>query len=169
MDFATDMLWRIEDHERFLTTILFSDEACFHISGTVNRHNILIWWSENPHEYREMARDSPKVNVWCALIHDRIIGSFFFAEKTVTSVIYLDMLQNFVFPQTEVLQPEIVFQQDSTRQCATSLEHHSSWCFGQTFSRKMDWTRWSNFLAPKITWHNPTGFFPLGICQRHCL
>ncbi|PNF30502.1 hypothetical protein B7P43_G10874 [Cryptotermes secundus] len=71
---------RIEDHERFITTILFCDEACFYISGTVNR--------------------------------DRVIGPFFFAEKTVTSVIYLDTLQNFVFPQIEALQPEIIFQQD---------------------------------------------------------
>ncbi|PNF39779.1 hypothetical protein B7P43_G03515, partial [Cryptotermes secundus] len=101
-----------EDDERFFTTILFSDEACFHISGTVNPHNVCILGSANPHKHCEMARDSTKVNVWCALMHDQITGPFFFAEKTVRSVIYLDMLQSFVFPQIEALQPEITFQKD---------------------------------------------------------
>lgn len=31
--------------------ILFSNEATFLISGTVNRHNRIIWGIEHPHEY----------------------------------------------------------------------------------------------------------------------
>ncbi|PNF28847.1 hypothetical protein B7P43_G04418 [Cryptotermes secundus] len=94
------------EEQRMMTPILFCDEACFHISGTVNRHNVRIWGSENPLECRE------KSNVWCALMHDQVIGPFFFAEKTAISVIYLDMLQNFVYPQIETLQSEIIFQED---------------------------------------------------------
>nr|XP_042899733.1 basic form of pathogenesis-related protein 1 [Parasteatoda tepidariorum] len=30
------------------------------VSDIVNRHNVRIWGSENPHEYRERQRDSPK-------------------------------------------------------------------------------------------------------------
>ncbi|KFM67718.1 hypothetical protein X975_00548, partial [Stegodyphus mimosarum] len=45
-------------------------------------------------------------------MHDRVIGPFFFTEKTVSSVIYLDMLENFVFPQLEELQPHVFLQQD---------------------------------------------------------
>ncbi|PNF32015.1 hypothetical protein B7P43_G06576 [Cryptotermes secundus] len=86
------------------------------------------WGSENPHEYGKMARHSPKVNVWCALMHDRVIGPFFFAEQTVTSVIYLDMLQNLAFPQIEALQPEITFQKDAPPHWSTifgdALEKH---------------------------------------------
>ncbi|KFM58440.1 hypothetical protein X975_09349, partial [Stegodyphus mimosarum] len=63
MAFATDMLRRIEDDAEFLKPIMFSDEASFHLSGIVNRHNVRIWGSENPHEYPETQRDSPKVNV----------------------------------------------------------------------------------------------------------
>jgi hypothetical protein len=60
----------------------------------------------------EHIRDSPKVKVWCGLLHDRVIGPFFFHEPTVTSDTYLDMLQHFVYPQLEELQPRIIFQQD---------------------------------------------------------
>ncbi|KFM65620.1 hypothetical protein X975_08683, partial [Stegodyphus mimosarum] len=57
-------------------------------------------------------RDSPKVNMWCGLMHNRVIGPFFFTEKTVSSVVYLDMLKNFVFLQLEELQPNVFLQQD---------------------------------------------------------
>ncbi|KFM70764.1 hypothetical protein X975_05074, partial [Stegodyphus mimosarum] len=112
MAFATDMLRRIEDAAEFLQRIMFSDEASFHLSGIVNRHNVHIWGSENPHEYREAQRDSPKVSVWCGLMHDGVIGPFFFTEKTVSSVVYLDMLENFIFPQLEELQAHVFLQQD---------------------------------------------------------
>ncbi|KFM68285.1 hypothetical protein X975_13792, partial [Stegodyphus mimosarum] len=52
------------------------------------------------------------VIVWCGLMHDRVIGLFFFTEKTVSSVVYLDMLENFVLPQLEELQPHVFLQQD---------------------------------------------------------
>ncbi|KFM68849.1 hypothetical protein X975_25329, partial [Stegodyphus mimosarum] len=40
--FVTDMLRRIEDDAEFLKRIMFSDEASFHLSGIVNRHNVRI-------------------------------------------------------------------------------------------------------------------------------
>ena len=75
------MLNSIEDDPNYLKRIVFTDEATFHVSGRVNKHNIRIWGSEIPHEFREIVRDSPKVNVWCGLMHDRVIGPFFFYEK----------------------------------------------------------------------------------------
>ncbi|XP_035211197.1 uncharacterized protein LOC118185425 [Stegodyphus dumicola] len=53
MAFATDMLRRIEDYAEFLKRIMFPDEASFHLSGIINRHNVRISGSENSHEYRE--------------------------------------------------------------------------------------------------------------------
>lgn len=62
--------------------MVFTDEASFYTSGKVNHHNVRIWGSENPHAYHEHVCDSPKVNVWCCLMVDRVIGPFFFAKKT---------------------------------------------------------------------------------------
>ena len=90
----------------------FSDEATFHVSGKVNKHNIRIWGSQNPCEILERERDSPKINVWCGLMHNQIIGPFIFAESTITANIYLDMLKHYVVPQLEEFQPRVVFQQD---------------------------------------------------------
>ena len=90
----------------------FSNEATFHVSGKVNKHNIRIWGSQNPCKVLERERDSPKINVWCGLMHNQIIGPFIFAESTITANIYLDMLKHYVVPQLEEFQPRVVFQQD---------------------------------------------------------
>ncbi|GBN58777.1 hypothetical protein AVEN_213913-1 [Araneus ventricosus] len=91
---------------------MFSDEATFHVSGIVNRHNTRIWGLENPHAVLQQARDSRKVYVSCVVLHDRIIGPFIFSKVTVLSDNYLDMLEIFTFPQIEDLQPNIIFQQE---------------------------------------------------------
>ena len=57
-------------------------------------------------------RDNPKINVWCSLMHNQIIGTFIFAESTITTNIYLNMLKHYVVPQLEEFQPWVVFQQD---------------------------------------------------------
>ncbi|GBM57316.1 hypothetical protein AVEN_157499-1 [Araneus ventricosus] len=72
-----------------------------------------IWGSENPHAVQEVERNSPKINAWCALLHDTVIGPFFFAETSVTANIYLDMLQSYAIPQMQHLQPIDIFQQDA--------------------------------------------------------
>ena len=101
--FALEMLSRIEDDEDSLK-VMFTDEACFHVSGKDYRHNVRIWGSENPHMVGEhVIRDSPKVNVWCGLLHDHLVGLFSFVEDTVTSTIYMNMLKGFIFPQIEDL------------------------------------------------------------------
>uniref|UniRef100_UPI00358F71AF protein ELYS-like n=1 Tax=Myxine glutinosa TaxID=7769 RepID=UPI00358F71AF len=58
--FALEMLSRIEDDEDYLKKIMLIDEACFHVQGTINRYNVRIWDSENPHVVIEHITDSPK-------------------------------------------------------------------------------------------------------------
>ena len=105
------MLQNIED-DTFLSCLIFSDEATFHISGKVNRQNVHIWGLQNPQEALEHERDSQKVNVFCALSQTKVCGPFFFAENTVTGVMYLAMLQNWLLPQMSEDSEDIIFQQD---------------------------------------------------------
>jgi hypothetical protein len=56
---------------------MFSDEATFHISGHLNKHNCVIWATEHQKEIREHMRDSPKVKVWCAVSKFKVIEFFF--------------------------------------------------------------------------------------------
>ncbi|PSN55698.1 hypothetical protein C0J52_09014 [Blattella germanica] len=53
-------------------------------NSQVNKHNCRMWRLENPRVVIEHQRDSPKLNVWRGIMRDRIIGPYFFAEKTVT-------------------------------------------------------------------------------------
>ena len=95
------MLHRLNSDPGFLKRICFSGESAFHVSRLIYRHNSKIWGSENPHETYELERDSPKLIVWCGIMHDKIIGPFFFAEKSITAQIYLDLLTEYVSPQLE--------------------------------------------------------------------
>jgi hypothetical protein len=47
----------------FFDWVIFGDESTFHISGTVNKHNVHIWGTENPRPVVEHVRDSRKVKV----------------------------------------------------------------------------------------------------------
>ncbi|KAJ4438145.1 hypothetical protein ANN_14084 [Periplaneta americana] len=76
------MLDRLCADPDFMSKIFFSDEATFHVSGKVNRHDVWTWGSQNPPAIQEHVRDSPKLNVWCGLSQQQVIGPFFFAEKT---------------------------------------------------------------------------------------
>jgi hypothetical protein len=95
-----------------LRTFAFSDEAIFHTSGKVNRHNVRIWGLENPRVVFENERDSPKVNVWCALMHNKVIGPFFFLAHHFSNC--LPGHDGALCCTSEEFQPQVVLQQDGT-------------------------------------------------------
>ena len=45
-------------------------------------------------------------------MHDKTIGLFIFAEKSITAQIYLNVLTEYASPQLEQYQPQVIFQQD---------------------------------------------------------
>jgi len=73
----TELLCRIDEDNDYLRRICYTDEAIFHTSGVVNGHNVPIWGSENPHVVFQNEQGSPKVNVWCVLMHNKVIRPFF--------------------------------------------------------------------------------------------
>ena len=80
--------------------------------GKVNRHNVRIWGTENPHATMEHVRDSPKMNMFCAVSSCKVYGPIFFAEQLVTGINYLDMLQLWLMPQLQEASEDFIFQQD---------------------------------------------------------
>ncbi|PNF19518.1 hypothetical protein B7P43_G02327 [Cryptotermes secundus] len=111
MEYCDLMLEMMED-ETFISRLIFSDEVTFHLSGTVSHHNVHIWGTEYPHQTVEHERDSPKVNVFCAVSQDKVYGPFFFEGNTVTGQTYLDMLQNWLFTSLQADSHDFIFQQD---------------------------------------------------------
>ena len=68
--FAEEILQRIDDDNDNLNSVVFSDEATFHVSGKVNKHNIRICGSENPCEIMV-----PK-NTLCFLLNGQHVSYF---------------------------------------------------------------------------------------------
>ena len=77
--FCVDMQEKLEEDE-FNERLVLSDEATFHRNGQVNRQNVRIWSEENPHATIEHERDSPKVNVFCAISKNHVHGPFSLRE-----------------------------------------------------------------------------------------
>ena len=55
-EFTVTMLDRLDSHPGFLKRVYFSDESTFHVSGLLNRYNLRIWGSDNPHDTCEFER-----------------------------------------------------------------------------------------------------------------
>ena len=109
--FCLDFQQRLRE-DGFAEKLVFSDEATFHVCGKVNTHNVRIWDTENPHATIEYVRDSPTVNVFCAVSSRNVYGPFFFAEPGVTGINYLDILQLWLMPQLQEDIVDFIFQQD---------------------------------------------------------
>jgi hypothetical protein len=92
LQFVAHTYAQILEHDNFLSHIVFIDEAKFHISGRVSWLNYVIWAREPSREHSNLEHNSPKVNMWCALTHERVIGPFFFDEDIIKRNSFLDML-----------------------------------------------------------------------------
>ena len=145
--------------------IFFSDEATFHTSGLVNKQNCRIWGLEKPTEVNEFERDSPKVNVWCAMSSNCIIGPYFFEEETVTGQNYLNMLTTFFHPEIvrKRIVRRIIFQQDG------APPHYSTevrdW-LNKTFPGKWIGRRGSIEWAPRSPDLSPLDFYLWGYLKQ---
>jgi hypothetical protein len=77
----------------FFRFVLFSDEATFHNTGQLNRHNSHYWSVENPRWYREVNHQHRwSLIVWCGILNGNLIGPYFFDEN-VNGNNYLHFLQ----------------------------------------------------------------------------
>lgn len=90
-DFSNLVLEQLED---FVKKLVFSDKTIFYLSGKINCQNVRIWDFENSRVIQEHKRDSPKVNVFCAISNTKVYGDFFFVGNTVIGAFYLDLLEN---------------------------------------------------------------------------
>jgi hypothetical protein len=127
LNFCVDMLNRLEEDNSPLDTIVFSDEATFHVSGKVNCHNVLTWGSENQRQILEHQRDSMKCNVFCAVGRRQVYGPFFFMESSITGSVYLNMLTEFLILQLDV--DNVIFHQTELHPTTTGIS--------QVFSMKL--------------------------------
>jgi len=101
------------------TIIMMSDEAHFHLNGSVNKQNFQYWAPQNPHEVHESPLHSPKMTVWYAVGNVFVIGPYFYEENGITTTVnstrYIDMISNFLEPELQnrrINNQNVWFQQD---------------------------------------------------------
>ncbi|PSN47408.1 hypothetical protein C0J52_19199 [Blattella germanica] len=82
-EFCSRVQQVMDEDEIFVDRIIFSDQATFHTNGRVNRHNCRIWGTQNPRNFVEYERDSPKVNVFCAVSSRKLYGPFLLKKRTL--------------------------------------------------------------------------------------
>lgn len=160
LEFCEIMTARITADQNFLFNICFSDECTFYLNSTVNRHNCRYWSDSNPRIFHEVHTQNPeKLNVWVGIFGDRLIGPIFL-EDNLTGDIYLNMLQNIIYPLlVEIVEHDeryqenlLVFQQDGA---PPHFARHVREFLGQHFPAQwigrrgpMEWPARSPDLTP---------------------
>jgi hypothetical protein len=87
--------------------------------------------SEPMTEHLEHEQDSPKLNVWCVLTHERVISQFFFDENIITSNSFLDTLEGCALLQLNNASVHPAY-----------IVHE--WC---EFHMSVDWKRRNNYMT----------------------
>ena len=112
---ATNFLQLADAHDDFISHLIMSDEAHFHLSGYVNKQNFRYWSAENPKIIHAVPLHSQKVTVWCGMSCDRIFGPYFFENEdgvteTVTGASYRKCIQECLM--ADIHGTNMWFQQD---------------------------------------------------------
>ena len=80
------------------TLLVFSDECNFYLNGTINKHNIHFWATENPHWRLECKTHNTRyLTVWAAIGWNGLIG-LDISETTMTGDRYCEVLNEYVVP-----------------------------------------------------------------------
>jgi hypothetical protein len=64
------------------TLVLFSNEACFHISGYLNSQNDRYWYTESPMLIDRVPLHGVKVHMWC-VTHATMISGPILCSATI--------------------------------------------------------------------------------------
>jgi hypothetical protein len=167
--FAQEFLARVALDDNWLDSILWSDEAHFHLSGQVNKKNCVIWANENPHSFAQQPLHDKKVTVWCGVTANFILGPYFFHEPdgngvlqtvTVNGPRYESMLVNFVIPALQarnVLATTTFMQDGATPHIARPVRAVLTAAFDNRIISRMfpdgiDWPARSPDLTPLDYW-----------------
>ncbi len=134
-----------ENHLFLLYNTFYSDKAWFSLFGYINSQNNSVWSDTNPHILHEAPIHLQKLGVWGTILGHRVIGLIFFMQ-TITSDIYLDIIEQFI-DLLPIRMWYYWFQQDDTKAHTTYATMLSSECFLMIFlslsvCSQLDYTIW---------------------------
>ena len=112
VQFARWCKMKMSRNENFLSSIVFSDECVFHLSGIANTQNTRIWGTENPRAIQEHEVHSEKITVWCAIHSEGVLDPYYFNNETVRKEDYCQLLDTYVRDEAPNFPTNALFQQD---------------------------------------------------------
>ena len=122
---------------------------------------MFVWGLENPYESLELVRDSPKVNVFCAISKKHAHGPYFFDEN-VTGDYYLHMLQAWLLDRLTANEAKDFHRKLSLR--AYLIENLPGRCIGRVGNDDRVLLKWPP-RSPHLTLCDFFG----GLCKRFSL
>uniref|UniRef100_A0ABD2X069 Tc1-like transposase DDE domain-containing protein n=1 Tax=Trichogramma kaykai TaxID=54128 RepID=A0ABD2X069_9HYME len=105
---------QLRQNPDFFYDVCFTDESIFTSDGPRNQQTELMWMpkGQNPHWVDERNNYPDfKIMVFAGIVHDRIIGPYFF-ETNINSTIYTEFLSRVFLPQLRRVAPNAYWQQD---------------------------------------------------------
>ena len=104
LHFAEWLFERCRRRPNFLESLIVADEAAFAINGEVCTHNVRQYAQKgHPPEFNfERNASREKLHIWAAICGNGVILGPYFFDRNVTGIVYLRMLNEFVFPQLVV-------------------------------------------------------------------
>lgn len=109
-EFCETMNNHFSNDPAFLRKLTFSDECVFHLTGSVNKHNIHYWSATNPQERITNPGQTPSLTVWTCVSFYGIIASDI-SSQTMNGDRYCVILRDKVIPYFSRYK-EKFFQQD---------------------------------------------------------
>lgn len=101
VEFCNWFINAVEEDPDFMSKIIWTDEATFTRSGSVNFHNSRIWAHENPHTIRPTAFQTDFcVNVWCGVINGTFCGPHILPPR-LNGQLFHEFLNNSFFDYLE--------------------------------------------------------------------
>ena len=112
VEFCRTILERQQLDPDFVRSICFSDEATFHVNGSVTRHNSFVYSYENPHALSVQPMRSPSIMCW-SMVSPKLGIIFHIAETTMNGERYKDILTTKVVPHLNQRRNQnLLYQQD---------------------------------------------------------
>ena len=112
LQFCEWVRFKVSQDETFHKSICFSDEAVFHINGSVNKHNLHYWNEVNPHVKLAVPNCRESVVVWCMVGISGLLA-YDISFDTMNSDRYCTVLSEKVVPYfTQRRYKNKYYQQD---------------------------------------------------------
>jgi hypothetical protein len=102
IDFCEWALAMSQADQDWTRRIIFGDECTILLNGEVNRQTFRYWSEDNLRRFSASKTEgSPKLNVWCGIVGDRILGPYYF-DGTITTAAYVKMLEEKILDDAQV-------------------------------------------------------------------